>query len=145
MAHRLLLCALGRRQQDDRDHVGNKRLDMAGPLVASLFRLLFKKLTGEMRSYCDRVIERGADFSVEKAIRLQTISDGLKYSLATGNWGENTKVNIVYKQKVRNEGVIKKTSYSATGTRGGRGCQPGVEPLDVCVDTVTLASSQLAH
>lgn len=38
MVHRLLLAALGRRELDDRDHYGNKRLDLAGPLMALLFR-----------------------------------------------------------------------------------------------------------
>jgi DNA-directed RNA polymerase beta subunit len=38
--HRLLLCALGRRAEDDRDHYGNKRLDLAGPLMGGLFRLV---------------------------------------------------------------------------------------------------------
>lgn len=33
IVHRLLLCALGRRNQDDRDHFGNKRMDLAGPLI----------------------------------------------------------------------------------------------------------------
>jgi len=37
MVHRLLLAALGRREVDDRDHYGNKRLDLAGPLLAFLF------------------------------------------------------------------------------------------------------------
>jgi hypothetical protein len=41
---RLLLAALGRRELDDRDHYGNKRLDLAGPLLAFLFRGLFKNL-----------------------------------------------------------------------------------------------------
>ncbi|KAG5104673.1 hypothetical protein JHK82_041643 [Glycine max] len=36
--HRLLLCALGRRAEDDRDHYGNKRRELAGPLVGGLFR-----------------------------------------------------------------------------------------------------------
>ena len=27
--HRLLLCTLGRRNEDDRDHFGNKRMDLA--------------------------------------------------------------------------------------------------------------------
>ncbi len=40
--HRLLLVALGRREEDDRDHYGNKRLDLGGPLLANLFRLLFR-------------------------------------------------------------------------------------------------------
>ena len=38
MVHRLLQAALGRREFDDRDHYGNKRLDLAGPLLAFLFR-----------------------------------------------------------------------------------------------------------
>ena len=42
--YRLLLAALGRRELDDRDHYGNKRLDLAGPLLAFLFRGLFKNL-----------------------------------------------------------------------------------------------------
>jgi len=33
MCHRLLECSLGRREQDDRDHYKNKRLDMSGPLL----------------------------------------------------------------------------------------------------------------
>eukprot|EP00953_Heterococcus_sp_UTEX-ZZ885_P000503 792-Heterococcus_DN1.PRE.2 len=31
--------------QDDRDHYGKKRLDLAGPLVAGLLRTLFRALT----------------------------------------------------------------------------------------------------
>jgi DNA-directed RNA polymerase II subunit RPB2 len=38
MVHRLLMAAMGRREVDDRDHYGNKRLDLAGPLLAYLFR-----------------------------------------------------------------------------------------------------------
>jgi DNA-directed RNA polymerase beta subunit len=38
--HRLLMCALGRRAEDDRDHYGNKRLDLAGPLLGGLFRMV---------------------------------------------------------------------------------------------------------
>ncbi|KAF6154010.1 hypothetical protein GIB67_026664 [Kingdonia uniflora] len=38
--HRLLLCALGRRPEDDMNHYGNKRLDLAGPLLGGLFRMV---------------------------------------------------------------------------------------------------------
>ena len=33
MAHRLLNAALGKTDQDDRDHYGKKRLDMAGSMM----------------------------------------------------------------------------------------------------------------
>ena len=48
MVHRTLQAALRRRQLDDRDHYGNKRLDMAGPLTGFLFRTLFRKVTKEV-------------------------------------------------------------------------------------------------
>lgn len=48
MIHRLLLAAMERRELDDRDHFGKKRLDLAGPLLANLFRMLFRKLTRDV-------------------------------------------------------------------------------------------------
>jgi len=93
MVHRLLLAALGRRELDDRDHYGNKRLDLAGPLLAFLFRGLFRTLIKEMRMYAQKFIDKGKDFNVELAFKMSTISDGLKYSLATGNWGDQKKAH----------------------------------------------------
>jgi DNA-directed RNA polymerase II subunit RPB2 len=93
MVHRLLLAALGRRELDDRDHYGNKRLDLAGPLLAYLFRGLFKNLTKEVRLYAQKFIDKGRDFNLELAIKTRTITDGLKYSLATGNWGDQKKAH----------------------------------------------------
>ena len=91
--HRLLPAALGRRELDDRDHYGNKRLDLAGPLLAFLFRGLFRTLIKEMRMYAQKFIDKGKDFNVELAFKMSTISDGLKYSLATGNWGDQKKAH----------------------------------------------------
>ena len=51
MVHRLLLVALGRREDDDRDHYANKRLDLGGPLLAQLFRQLFRKLAKDVKNY----------------------------------------------------------------------------------------------
>jgi DNA-directed RNA polymerase beta subunit len=45
VVHKLLMCSLNRLEEDDRDHYGKKRLDLAGPLVAGLFRTLFRTLT----------------------------------------------------------------------------------------------------
>lgn len=55
MIHRLLLAALERRDLDDRDHFGKKRLDLAGPLLANLFRMLFRKLTRDVYRYLQKV------------------------------------------------------------------------------------------
>ncbi|KZV46369.1 hypothetical protein F511_07921 [Dorcoceras hygrometricum] len=84
----LLLCALGRRPEDDRDHYANKRLDLAGPLLGGLFRTLFRKLVRDVRSHVQKCVDNGKDVNLQLAIKAKTITSGLKYSLATGNWGQ---------------------------------------------------------
>ncbi|KAJ2392662.1 DNA-dependent RNA polymerase II [Coemansia sp. RSA 2611] len=91
MIHRLLLCALERREVDDRDHYGKKRMDLGGPLLASLFRMLFRKLTKDIGMYLQKCIESSRDFNMTLAMNTHTISQGLKYALATGNWGDQKK------------------------------------------------------
>ncbi|KAK9868338.1 hypothetical protein WJX84_009418 [Apatococcus fuscideae] len=87
MVHRLLLVALGRRGEDDRDHYANKRLDLGGPLLANLFRMLFRKLARDARGYVQRCVDKGRDVNLPAGINKDTITKGLRYSLATGNWG----------------------------------------------------------
>eukprot|EP00835_Amoeboradix_gromovi_P001397 NODE_63_length_25098_cov_0.440498.p1 type:complete len:1194 gc:universal NODE_63_length_25098_cov_0.440498:14088-10507(-) len=91
MTHRMLLCCLERRELDDRDHYGKKRLDLAGPLMTSLFRICFIKMRKEVIKYLQRCIDNNRDFNLTLAIRTRTITDGLRYSLATGNWGDQQK------------------------------------------------------
>ncbi|CAN6620941.1 DNA-directed RNA polymerase II subunit Rpb2p [Trichomonascus vanleenenianus] len=91
MVHRMLLVALGRKEPDDRDHFGKKRLDLAGPLLANLFRMLFKKLTKDIYRYMQKCVETNKDFNLTLAVKSNTITNGLKYSLATGNWGDQKK------------------------------------------------------
>jgi DNA-directed RNA polymerase II subunit RPB2 len=55
MVHRLILAKLERRDLDDRDHFGKKRLDLAGPLLANLFRLLFRKFTRDIYRHLQKV------------------------------------------------------------------------------------------
>ncbi|KAL8228691.1 hypothetical protein R6Q57_013591 [Mikania cordata] len=75
--------------EDDRDHYGNKRLDLAGPLLGGLFRMLFRKLTRDARGYAQKCVDNGKEFNLHFAIKANTITSGLKYSLATGNWGQS--------------------------------------------------------
>lgn len=91
MVHKLLQCALGRRDTDDRDHFGKKRLDLAGPLLAKLFRNIVRRLTNEITMNLRRCIEQNRDFTVLTGIKQQIVTNGLKYSLATGNWGDQKK------------------------------------------------------
>ena len=111
MVHRLLLASLGRRELDDRDHYGNKRLDLAGPLLAFLFRGLFKTLIKEMRLYAQKFIDKGKDFNLELAVKTRIISDGLKYSLATGNWGDQKKA---HQARAGVSQVLNRLTYAST-------------------------------
>lgn len=48
MCNRLMTASLGRSTEDDRDHYGKKRLDMAGTLLAGLFRHYFRIFLTDM-------------------------------------------------------------------------------------------------
>ncbi|KAF4504075.1 hypothetical protein G6O67_008689 [Ophiocordyceps sinensis] len=91
MVHKLLQCALGRREPDDRDHFGKKRLDLAGPLLAKLFRGIVRRMNTELSNYLRRCVESNRHFNLAVGIKPGTLSNGLKYSLATGNWGDQKK------------------------------------------------------
>lgn len=93
VVHRLLQAALGRRELDDRDHYGNKRLDLAGALVGGLFRLLFRKLIKDIKQKVQINVDKRKEFNLVLAFKTNIISDGLRYSLATGNWGDAKKAH----------------------------------------------------
>ena len=57
-----------------------------------VFRL-FRNLTKEIRLYTQKFIDKGKDFNLELAVKTRIITDGLKYSLATGNWGDQKKAH----------------------------------------------------
>jgi DNA-directed RNA polymerase II subunit RPB2 len=91
MVHKLLQCALGRRDTDDRDHFGKKRLDLAGPLLAKLFRNIVRRMTQDLMSYLKRCVDQNKNFSLTLGIKPSNFTNALKYSLATGNWGDQKK------------------------------------------------------
>lgn len=91
MIQKTLNVVLGRRDVDDRDHYGKKRMDLSGPLLASLFKLLFFKLCSETARHMQKCIENGRDFNIALGLKSSTITQGLRYSLATGNWGDQAR------------------------------------------------------
>ncbi|KAI0308169.1 DNA-directed RNA polymerase II, subunit 2 [Multifurca ochricompacta] len=111
MIHRLLLAAMERRELDDRDHFGKKRLDLAGPLLANLFRMLFRKLTRDVYRHLQKCVETHKEFNLNLAIKHNTITNGLKYSLATGNWGDQKKAMSA---KAGVSQVLNRYTYAST-------------------------------
>lgn len=64
MVNRLLKAALGRAEPDDRDHLGKKRIDLAGPLMTNLFRQQFDKATKDFYRYMQKRVEAGQPINI---------------------------------------------------------------------------------
>ncbi|PPJ55147.1 hypothetical protein CBER1_05432 [Cercospora berteroae] len=111
MVNRMLQCALGRTEEDDRDHFGKKRLDLAGPLMAQVFRLKFQQLVKEMKQYLHRCVEMNREFNITLAVKTNILTSGLRYCLATGNWGDQKKASS---SKAGVSQVLNRYTYAST-------------------------------
>lgn len=87
MASRAIELKLGLREQDDKDHYSNKRLRLAGSLLADLFRVAFRNLCRDIKYQLERMSVRRRRLSISAAVRHGIISERIQHSLATGNWG----------------------------------------------------------
>jgi DNA-directed RNA polymerase III subunit RPC2 len=91
MARRVLQSMSGLAEIDDRDYVGNKRLELAGQLLSLLFEDLFKRFNADLKRNIDKVLarqNRAQEFDAGRLLQLQTalITVGLERAIATGNW-----------------------------------------------------------
>ncbi|CDW58523.1 DNA directed RNA polymerase III subunit RPC2 [Trichuris trichiura] len=84
MVQRIIQTEIGLCSYDDPDFYGNKRLELAGSLIAILFEDLFKRLNTELVAIADKTLskQRATKFDIVKCIRKEVITTGL----ATGNW-----------------------------------------------------------
>lgn len=89
MISKILAVLLGITQHDDRDHYANKRVDTAGPLVAHLFRQLFRSFLKSLQSQIQKSMNNGrfVDLIDSKMINHKRISGGIRSAFGTGNWG----------------------------------------------------------
>ena len=87
MACRAIELKLGRRQLDDKDHFKNKRLKLAGPLLADLFRVAFRNLCRDIKYQLERMGLKRQMLTISAAVRPGIIRERLQHALATGNWG----------------------------------------------------------
>jgi DNA-directed RNA polymerase beta subunit len=121
MVKLLLDVFLKKRDPDDRDSYVNKRIDTAGVLMANLFRQYFTKLVKDMKTNINKEYSAGSwrsskEFenilnlsNVYKVIKYSTITTGLKFALATGNWGIKNNNN---KQGIAQ--VLSRLTYNST-------------------------------
>jgi len=88
MATRVIELRIGKRKPDDKDHFKNKRLKLAGPLLADLFRVSFRNLCRDIKYQLERMGIKRHVLIVSVAVRPGIISERLQHALATGNWGQ---------------------------------------------------------
>ena len=86
MASRIIELKFGRREEDDKDHLKNKRIKLAGPLLAELFRSAFWSLYRDMRYQFRRMSTRRKGVLISASVRPGIISSRIQHALATGNW-----------------------------------------------------------
>ena len=89
IVRRVLLVHMGKSEMDDKDFLGNKRLELAGNLLSLLFEDLFKLFNKDLKRQADMVLSkpnRAQAFDVVKCIRPDTITNGLVTAISTGNW-----------------------------------------------------------
>lgn len=90
MVHKLLSTELQRRAPDDRNYLGTKRVDLAGPLLSSVFHQFFRNMVKYLKNHTLQKIDRKTPLNPSTLIRSGVITDGRKYSLSTGNWGDQS-------------------------------------------------------
>ncbi|WP_338099035.1 DNA-directed RNA polymerase subunit B'' [Methanolapillus africanus] len=86
MAESCFELALGKRNEDDKDHYSNKRLKLAGDLMEDLFRVSFNRLSRDIKYQLERANMRNRELNVATIVRADVLTDRLQHPLATGNW-----------------------------------------------------------
>ncbi|KAL2821747.1 hypothetical protein BDW59DRAFT_174098 [Aspergillus cavernicola] len=91
MARRVLMAKNDAALVDDRDYLGNKRLELAGQLLALLFEDLFKKFCFDIKMNIDKVLNkrnRVEAFDAWSVISMHSnhITQGMNRAISTGNW-----------------------------------------------------------
>ncbi|KAL2939084.1 DNA-directed RNA polymerase II subunit RPB2 [Bienertia sinuspersici] len=84
----LLSCALGRRREDDIYHLGNRRFDVCWSTDGRSLSMFISNSTRDVETYVKKCVEKGKDVDLGSlsSNMARIITNGLKYSLYTGNW-----------------------------------------------------------
>ncbi|KAF8841029.1 beta and beta-prime subunits of DNA dependent RNA-polymerase [Paxillus ammoniavirescens] len=91
MTRRVLMAMNDEKMVDDRDYVGNKRLELAGQLLALLFEDVFKTFNSNLKSAIDKVLKKPSrtnEFDAFNTMQFQGdhITSGFVRAISTGNW-----------------------------------------------------------
>ncbi|KAJ1404399.1 RNA polymerase Rpb2, domain 7 [Sesbania bispinosa] len=89
MMRRMMDAILNKDAMDDKDYVGNKRLELSGQLISLLFEDLFKTMTTEVKNLTDKMLDKpdkAKKFDISHLLGRDIITNGLERTLSTGNF-----------------------------------------------------------
>ncbi|CAF2142177.1 unnamed protein product [Brassica napus] len=92
MLRRMIEAMLNKDSMDDKDYVGNKRLELSGQLISLLFEDLFKTMTTDTIKKVDAILQKlnqATRFDFSQCLtgeKNHNISFGLERTLSTGNF-----------------------------------------------------------
>ena len=99
MANKLLEAVVGRRGLDDKDHYANKRIRLAGDLLAVQFRAAYKAFLKNFREQITKAkirYKKITDKNIISLVRSDIITERIRHAMATGNWvGGRTGVSQI--------------------------------------------------
>jgi DNA-directed RNA polymerase II subunit RPB2 len=121
MIKKLARCFFKQIKYDDRDSYCNKRIECSGSLLSMLTRQYINKFIKDTRNTIMKELNSGPwrtaknienvinSTNIYKIFKTNTIESGLKYGLATGNWGIKSSSN-----KVGVAQVLSRLTYRST-------------------------------
>uniref|UniRef100_A0A7N2LTH0 DNA-directed RNA polymerase n=1 Tax=Quercus lobata TaxID=97700 RepID=A0A7N2LTH0_QUELO len=89
MLRRVIDAFLNKDTMDDKDYVGNKRLELSGQLISLLFEDLFKTMIDNVKKKMDEIMgkpSRSSRFDPAPYLCGDSITNGLERTLSTGNF-----------------------------------------------------------
>lgn len=89
ITNELVSISLGRSKPVNRDHYSEKTLCTTGQLFSDLISQLLHKMMKEAEILMNRYNNEGRQIVAKELFKDKSITQGLKYSLSTGNWSVN--------------------------------------------------------
>ncbi len=86
MATKAIEKAFNLREEDDKDHYSNKRLELSGKLMEHLFRYSFKYFIKDLKFQIDRTVTRRRKLNISTIVRPGAVSERIRFAMSTGNW-----------------------------------------------------------
>ncbi|PIN85207.1 MAG: hypothetical protein COV47_03340 [Candidatus Diapherotrites archaeon CG11_big_fil_rev_8_21_14_0_20_37_9] len=86
MATKAVERAYNLREEDDKDHYSNKRLELSGKLMEHLFRYSFKYFIKDLKFQIDRTVTRRRKLNISTIVRPGAVTERIRFAMSTGNW-----------------------------------------------------------